>query len=611
MASMRKEKLGLTMLLAGLLATAAVFAGLYEYQRSSRGEQTRVQGVALARLLSSMTLHQVAPDDSGRSALDLLQSMHTDGGFAYAQVLDAVGVPMREVAAPGVIVPGAEPLATAPTQWFGERSLVDDKGRRLREFFAPLLDGAERVASVRVGYYVPGPALMLRNASAVGIVALPVLVLALLLYALVRREMRPLRGLREALEINVAAHRVQAVELTASGEVGEFIRCFNQFAEEARRRLDDQSQESDRQRASAKVLSYHKARIESVLESMPEAVVVMDESGVVTYASRKLSAVVGIDAEGLVGHGPRDWCEEDELRDFLLSCSARVVRSNEAAQLQFSPTALAERRLLVSAYPLFSPRGGNEIYGTLVAFQDITQEALARQARRDFVAHLSHELKTPLQIIGMYAETLLDADTVSREVQIEAGNVIHDEVERVNALINNLLSIARIETGATSLNRKRVRPGDLVSDAVDSVSRSAPEGMRFRVELGPDTSAINVDKDLLRVAINNLLSNAVKYNREGGEVVTGVDEDDERIRIYVRDTGIGIAAEDQVAIFQKFVRIESAETADAVGHGLGLALGRDIVELHHGRLLVESTPGEGSEFSIVLPKTSSLLSEAA
>ncbi len=300
-----------------------------------------------------------------------------------------------------------------------------------------------------------------------------------------------------------------------------------------------------------------------------------------------------------------------ELRDFLLSCSGRVVRSNEAAQLELTPSHLPDRRLQVSAYPLFSPGGGNEIYGTLVAFQDVTQEALARQARRDFVAHLSHELKTPLQIVGMYAETLLDEQRVGRDIQIEAGNVIHDEVERVNALINNLLSIARIETGATNLSRKRVRLGDLLDDAVASVSRSAPEGMRFRVEIGPEVSAVNIDKDLMRVAINNLLSNAVKYNRENGEVVAGVDEDDERVRIYVRDTGMGIAPEHQAAIFQKFVRVDSTETAERAGHGLGLALGRDIVELHHGRLMVESTPGAGSEFSIVLPKTPSLMREAA
>ena len=611
MASMRSEKLGLTMLLAALLAVAAVLAGVYQYQRSLLDERTRVQGVALARLLSSMTLRQVAPTDGGRSALDLLQPMHTDGGFAYAQVLDPAGRVLREVAAPGVIVPAGVVPATPPAQWFGERAVADDAGRALREFHAPLLDGGERVASVRVGYYAPDLSLLARSMPSVGIVAVPVLLLALLLHLLVRRELQPLRGLREVLQSNVAERGVRTVELTASGEIGEFIRCFNQFAEDARRRIEQQTQESERERAASKVLSYHKARIESVLESMPEAVVVMDESGVVTYASRKLSAVVGIDATELPGKTPNEWCEEERLREFLLSCASRVVRSNEAAQLELTPVRLPERRLQVSAYPLFSPRGGNEIYGTLVAFQDVTQEALARQARRDFVSHLSHELKTPMQVIGLYAETLLEAENVSREMQIEAGNVIHDEVERVNVLINNLLSIARIETGATNLSRKRVRLGDLVRDAVESVSRSAPASMRFRVESGPDLPAVNVDKDLLRVALNNLLANAVKYNREDGEVVVGVDDDAEHIRIYVRDTGIGIAPEHQAAIFQKFVRIDTPETATRTGHGLGLALGRDIVELHHGRLLVESTPGAGSEFSIVLPKTPSLLREAA
>ena len=603
---MRKDKAGLLMLLAVLLVTAAVLAGIYQHQHTMRNEQIRVQGVALARLLSSMTLRQVAPADGARSALDLLQPMHAEGGFAYAQVLGTDGQLLREAAAPGVLIPGAPPASEQPNGWFGERSTRDDSGRVLREFFAPMLDGAERVATVRVGYYLPDLSLLFGRGPTIGTLALPVLLLAPLFYFVVRREVRPLRGLREALE-----NGVQSVELQASGEVGEFIRSFNQFAADGRRRLEDLSAESDKQRASARVLAYHKARIESVLDAMPEAVVVMDESGIVSYASRKLSAMVGMDAGTLVGHGPVEWCDDPQLREFLLSCGQCVVRGNEAARLEITPSRLPDRRLSVSAFPLFSPHGGNEIFGTLVAFQDVSQEALARQARQDFVAHLSHELKTPLQVIGMYAETLLDDAGLRRETQIEIGNVIHDEVERVNALVSNLLSIARIESGAVNLERRFARLGDLLKDAVEAAARSAPEGMRVRLEMAPDLPAINIDKELMRVAINNLLSNAVKYNRADGEVVAGADEDHERIRIFVRDTGIGIAAEHQVEVFRKFVRVHSEETEERAGHGLGLALSHDIVELHHGRLLLESTPGEGSEFSIVLPKTPSLLREGS
>ena len=184
-------------------------------------------------------------------------------------------------------------------------------------------------------------------------------------------------------------------------------------------------------------------------------------------------------------------------------------------------------------------------------------------------------------------------------------------MERVNALINNLLSIARIEAGAVNLNRRLTRLRDLVTDAYNTAERGAPESMRFRLEMAPDVSAVNIDKDLMRVALNNLLSNAVKYNREDGEVVVGIDENAERVRIFVRDTGIGIAPEDQASVFKRFVRVQSAETESRAGHGLGLALGHDIVELHHGRLVLESTPGQGSEFSIVLPKTPLLMREGA
>lgn len=592
------------MLFAALLSAAAVLAGVYQHNHIARGEQIRVQGVALVRLLSSMTLPQVAPANGSRSALDLLSPMHSEGGFAYAQITDRDGRALREVTAPGVFPPEAVPAGRQPDGWFGERQLVDGEGRVLREYFAPMLDGAVRIATVRVGFYAPGMSVMLDEGPTIAAMALPVLLLAPLSFLLIRREVRPLRGLREALD-----RGVQSVELTASGEIGEFVRSFNHFASDARRRLEDLGAESDRQRAAVSVLGYHKARMESVLEAMPEAVVVMDESGAVSFASRKLTTMVGLDAGKLVGHRPMDWCEEPSLREFLLSCSRRVVRGNEAARLEITPSHLPDRRLSVSAFPLFSPRGGNDVFGTLVAFQDVTQEALARQARQDFVAQLSHELKTPLQVISMYAETLLEDAEIARATQIEAGNVIHDEVERVNALINNLLSIARIEAGAVNLNRRMTRLGDLVADVFATAERGAPEGMRMRLDVAPDLPTVNIDKDLMRVALNNLLSNAVKYNRPDGEVLVGAEENAECIRVYVRDTGIGIAPEDQAAVFRRFVRVQSAETESRAGHGLGLALSHDIVELHHGRLVLESTPGEGSEFSILLPKTPLLLRE--
>ena len=174
-----------------------------------------------------------------------------------------------------------------------------------------------------------------------------------------------------------------------------------------------------------------------------------------------------------------------------------------------------------------------------------------------------------------------------------------------------MLSMAKIEMGSISVERQRTKLRDLLQDTFDTVMRSAECGeLEFKLELPSDMSSINVDKELLRTAINNLLTNAIKYNRPGGVVALYAEESDEQIKIAVRDTGIGIHLEDQAHIFDKFFRSENQTVRKMSGHGLGLSLTKQIVETHHGELKVESTPDEGSEFSIIFQKTPILLKEA-
>jgi signal transduction histidine kinase len=195
--------------------------------------------------------------------------------------------------------------------------------------------------------------------------------------------------------------------------------------------------------------------------------------------------------------------------------------------------------------------------------------------------------------------------------RIEAANVIHDEVERVALLINNILSITKIESGTIAIERKRVRLRELLEDTFNACARSG-HGKRlgFKLDLPRDISPVALDKELIRIAINNLLTNAIKYSNDDGLVRLAAEEIEQTVRITVQDTGIGIAAEEQEHIFDKFYRSQGPAMEGRSGHGLGLALVREIVHLHHGTLTVRSTPGAGSEFVIEFNKESGLLKEA-
>jgi two-component system sensor histidine kinase VicK len=208
----------------------------------------------------------------------------------------------------------------------------------------------------------------------------------------------------------------------------------------------------------------------------------------------------------------------------------------------------------------------------------------------------------------MYSETLQGEGELTQDFLVEAANVIKDESERMTMLINNTLNLTKIEMGSISINRSRVKLKDLLQDAFDTCVRNDKDNnLEFRLDLPAEISPVSIDKELMRVAINNLLTNAIKYNNPGGMVSLTVEETESSVRISVRDTGIGIDSGEVERIFEKFYRSESNEVRERVGHGMGLALAREIVQLHQGTLSVSSTPGKGSEFTIEFNKEADLL----
>ena len=358
-----------------------------------------------------------------------------------------------------------------------------------------------------------------------------------------------------------------------------------------------------------KVSLYTKHRFESIFEEFPDGVMLLDESAVATYANSKIELLLGQSKEAICGHKFHDWAQDEALSAFFARFQTLQSRLRRKQELIFTPAYLKGHTLSIGAYPIEN-REQKTFHGTLVLCRDVTAEALAKQARGDFVAHVAHELKSPLNVLAMYSELLMGEEGNDSEVRTDAANVIADEVERLALLINNLLSISKIEMGSIGLQRQRVKLIDLLSDAFQTVSRSGKgEGLDFRLELPHELSPVSLDKELFRVALNNLLTNAIKYNRPGGTVTLSAEETENQIVIVVKDTGLGISEADQARVFDKFFRSESDEVRQRPGHGLGLALAKNIIDVHHGRLKLESVPGQGTTFSILLDKGMGLVQE--
>jgi signal transduction histidine kinase len=598
-----KDRVGLVAIFASLAVIALVFGLLLKHLQEKQVERIRAQGLSLVRLLASMPLAQLVPGDGRQGVLQVIRQSRNDPDFAYAAVVDAQGRPLAAETAAGILVPPAA-LPTAPTAWLGERPLsLPNRGRDVLEFHAPLLRQGELAGYVRLGYFQPEWGISSEQLSFFATLALPIFLLSGLFYLLLRREVRPLHKASRELEELVRQGSFHQVSIEASGELGDFMRRFNAFLGQAQGRIHELEEEQSGLRTSAKLLSYKRDRIEAMLQSLPEALLVLDESGAVSYANARVEPMLGLDPARILGHPPRDWSTIPEIIAFLSRYEAGSSAGYGSDGLEFPLPGVPERHMALNAYPLFSPREPNRVFGTLLAFRDITAEHAAKQSRAEFVAHVAHELKTPLNVLAMYSESLQGEDGKSEAFRIEAVNVIQDEVERLSMLINNLLSITKIEMGSMDLVRQRVKLRDLLEDAFNTVSRNArAQDIRLSLELPQDLSPISVDKDLLRIAINNLLTNAIKYNRPGGSVTLSAEENDDSIAIHVRDTGIGIGQEEQSRVFDKFYRSMDDQVRARSGHGLGLALARDIVQLHHGSLSVKSALGEGTEFTIEIDK---------
>ena len=240
--------------------------------------------------------------------------------------------------------------------------------------------------------------------------------------------------------------------------------------------------------------------------------------------------------------------------------------------------------------------------GLYLVYTNVQREVRLARLKSDFVANVSHELKTPLALIRLFAETLELGRVTSAERAREYYRVINKETHRLTQLINNILDFSRIEAG-----RRQYRFGKVdVCRVVDEVLEAyrfpiEQQGFKLEVVFAEDVPEIQGDAEALSQALLNLLNNAIKYSRDQKEVKVEVAEKDGRVLVSVTDHGIGVAKADQKRIFEKFFRAENSLVHETKGSGLGLALVSHIMEAHGGSVELQSAPGRGSTFTLVLP----------
>lgn len=603
---MKNNRLGIILVVSSLAVIAIVVGLLLQRQQAAQASHLREQGLGMVRSLAALPATVLAPGQGQPGVLNSVMAYRDNPDFAYAAVTGANGRNLAEAASPGTLVPAA--VAPSTLAGFAERTVVsNENGRAIREFYGPVASSDGTPLQLRIGYFQPQSVFSVKDMPFYGLVALAVFLLVPLIYLVFKRELAPLAALGEQLrQLNASQGRALA---PVDHDVRDLAGKLNAYLDQASARIRTLERDSMTSVANGRLLEYGSNKMQAVLQCLPDGLLVLDPAGDVTFASGKIEPLLGVPVSAVLSQPVEAWCHDPELRAMLGRFRAAGTDNRSQVTIEFNPANVPDKRLWATAQSLQGDMKGMS-FGTLVVLRDATREHLGRQAGNDFVAHVSHELKSPLNVIGMYAEMLADSGS-EEALRVESVNVIQDEVERMTGLVSNLLNVSKLEMGAMRPDRHRVKLDDLLRDVAQHArTRAAAKGIRLDMQVPRDIAAVAVDKDLFRIALNNLLNNAIKYNQAGGSVVLTAEEADHDVIISVRDSGIGMAKEDQARVMEKFYRVAEKGDEARGGHGLGLYLSKQIVELHHGQLTLESEPGMGSTFAIHLNKMPALVEGA-
>jgi two-component system phosphate regulon sensor histidine kinase PhoR len=383
---------------------------------------------------------------------------------------------------------------------------------------------------------------------------------------------------RELASGNLAAR----IRVSREDELGELARIINRSADELQLRLAE--------------IARDRGRTDAILSAMDDGVLAVDHRGTVTLANPSLTRAMALRSP--LGRHYLETIRQSEVASLVED----VLRTGERRGAEVEILAL-RRSYTITGVPFPGAEGAP--HGAVLTFNDATERQRLETMRRDFVANASHELRTPLTSIRGFVEALEDGAKDEPGTAERFLGKIRTHADRMAALVEDLLELSRLESGARAPELAATQPGDLVAEVVASFAEQAarkPLTLRYQERGG---TAVVTDRERLRRILENLVDNAVKYTPAGGSVVvTTAADPDGGVRIEVKDDGPGIEAEHRERVFERFYRVDKARSRELGGTGLGLAIVKHLAESIGAEVRLESEPGRGSTFTVLLARAS-------
>ncbi len=401
-------------------------------------------------------------------------------------------------------------------------------------------------------------------------------------YAISGSITNPINDLNKKAKLIAGGDFNQRVEITSDDEIGVFGATFNYLTQ----RLDETLLE----------ISSEKSKLDAIISNMADGLMAVDESGFVVLYNQSLLKLLNIKGMVLFGNNLTQL-----VRETGIGISMKNIKKSleDAPQGSLIVSTKDKKTLLVST--AFYNDEAKRLKGYALLFHDITEAQKLEDMRREFVANVSHELKTPITTIKAYAETLNSGMVDDSQMQREFTLIIEKEADRMTSLVKDLLDLSHIDFKKTKWQPEDIRVRSLVKEGLDHLKIYLEQkNQTVKIHEGSNPH-IWADKGKISQVIVNILSNAVKYTPDNGIIEVDISDDGRACYIAIKDNGIGIPDQDLDRVFERFYRVDKGRAREMGGTGLGLAIARDIVREHKGDIYVESALGEGSTFTIKIP----------
>jgi len=601
---MKLQRIGIVLLVLCVIGVSIVSTALIRYEKRTRSRDIVNKGRYLVTLIA---LHSVKDFDGNKRPF-FLRTLHdyiASEGLAYCLIHDQNGKPFMVLDPYKLVsrIPQDVGLRSLHTMGLTEQTFrTSNSNDTIYEFAKSIFENAEQTGTVRLGFRpLPVSIFSMERVGLLATIAFFIFAMVPFVFIGIRFALRPFKNFGLKIEDMAGSPASLAADTAKAPPIDDLIASLDNSLILLRKKYKKLETANIALEAKKGVICYEKKQITNILDAVQYGIIITDTQDHINHMNAHMLNLLNKELGDVIDRPLGKVLEHEEILA-VVALQEGVSQTTTQRHIETTFPAVAPGEAFQVTLSYLSD-GDGSMTGKVISVRNITSQKSVERAKHEFVAHVAHELRAPLTTIKSYNEMLMDGEIDNVETQKEFYNTINEETDRLARLIENLLNISRIEMGSLTIDRGLVKTDSLVKDCVAAIEAPAQKKhITVEKKLPDKWPSLVGDKELLKVAMINILGNAVKYSPEGRTITYALSEEDHAVIFDIIDEGYGISEEDLNHIFDQFYRSSDPHISEQTGSGLGLAMTSDIIQLHGGRITVQSTPGEGTHFSIRLPR---------